>query len=201
MRVLSHLRREDGISLMELNITMALLGVLFAAFALVIGSVIRLGGEVEANSNLQTEVRAAVDTMAAELRQAYTGSDTDAPIESMSASEVVFDTPDRKTPFHVRRVGYRAISGRLEHREAISTDTDGHPWILTAYATAPWRQKFQSLQSTSVFTYKKSDGGTATTVGEIESIGISVTVATATAPNRPYTYRTSVTLRTPLPPP
>ena len=120
----------------------------------------------------------------------------------MSASTLVFDSPDRRQPFHVRRIGYQINSGRLERREAISTDTDGYPWALTGYTTAPWRQKFNSLTGTSVFTYGDECGATITNftqVGKVRTVRIAVTVATATAPTRPYTYQTSVTLRTPQP--
>ena len=49
---------------------MAVLGVFFATFATVVSSSIRHGSEIQEEAVLQTEVRASVDTLVADLRQA-----------------------------------------------------------------------------------------------------------------------------------
>jgi prepilin-type N-terminal cleavage/methylation domain-containing protein len=199
--VITRLRHEDGFSLPEMLVAMSLLGVLFAAFALTMGTTIRVGGEVESSSAIQTEVRAAVDTLAADLRQAYSGSDAVAPIESMSASAIQFFSPDRLNPFHLRRIGYQVSSGNLQRRMAVTTDTDGYPWTFNpaAITSAPWRTQARQLQSTSVFTYYNDSGTSTSTPAAVRTVGISVTVATQTSPANQYTYKTSVKLRTPAP--
>lgn len=196
---LRHPRREDGFSLPEMIVAMALLGVLFAAFALTMGTTVRIGGEVEANSSVQAEVRAAVDTLAADLRQAYSGSASVAPIESIGASSIQFFSPDRQQPFRLRRIGYQVAAGKLQRRMAISTDTDGYPWTMNpaSMASAPWITQARSLSSTSVFTYLDANGATTTNPASVRTVGISVTVAPITSPTRDFTYRTSVKLRTP----
>jgi prepilin-type N-terminal cleavage/methylation domain-containing protein len=193
------LRREDGFTLPELLVVMSLLGVLFGAFAMTMGTTIRIGGEVEAVSVTQTEVRSAVDTLAADLRQAYSGSSAVAPIESMSASAIQFFSPDRQLPFHLRRIGYQVASGQLQRRTAVSTDTDGYPWTMNpaSISSAPWIRQADSLTSTSVFTYVDEDGKSTAVPANVRTIRISVTVAPQTTPTRTFTYQTSVKLRTP----
>ena len=62
-RLARRLRAEDGVSLIEMLISMAVLGVFFAVFATVVGSSIRHGSEIQEQAVLQTEVRAAVDSL------------------------------------------------------------------------------------------------------------------------------------------
>jgi type II secretory pathway component PulJ len=197
--LLRNLRREDGYSLSEMLAAMGLLGVLFAAFALTMGTTLRVSGEVETNTIVQSEVRAAIDTLAADLRQAYSSGPGLAPIESMSASAIQFTTPDRQQPFHLRRIGYQVSSGNLQRRLSISTDTDGAPWTMSpaAITSAPWITQAGSLTSTAVFTYYNASGATTTTPSAVRTVGIRATVATQTSPTRVYTYQTSVKLRTP----
>ncbi|MCP9486943.1 MAG: prepilin-type N-terminal cleavage/methylation domain-containing protein [Gaiellaceae bacterium MAG52_C11] len=197
----TRLLRDDGFSLPEMMVAMALLSVLFAAFAVTMGTTLRIGGEVESNSDVQIAVRAAVDTLAADLRQAYSGSATVAPIESMSATAIQFFSPDRQLPFRLRRIGYQAAAGKLERRTATSTDTDGYPWTMNpaAITSAPWIEQADSLASTAVFTYLDASGATTTSTTAVRTVGIQVVVATQTSPTRQFTYQTSVKLRTPAP--
>jgi prepilin-type N-terminal cleavage/methylation domain-containing protein len=195
--ITARLRQEGGFTLIELMSSMIVLGVLFAAFATVMGSTIRTGSEVESNSVLQTQVRAAVDTLAADLRQAYSGNDTVAPIESMSGTAIQFTSPDKQQPFHLRRIGYQLASGSFDRRFATSTNTSGYPWTFPALSS--WVQQVPNVVAGTVFTYLKSDGTTATLAKDVDSVTISLTVATITTTTRTYTYKTSVTLRTPQP--
>lgn len=197
----TRLRREDGFSLAEMMVAMALLSVLFASFALTMGTTLRISGEVESNSVVQTAVRAAVDTLAADLRQAYSGSATVAPIESMSANAIQFFSPDRQQPFRLRRIGYQAAAGKLERRTATSTNTDGYPWTMSpaAITSAPWIAQADSLVSTSVFTFLDASGAATASTTAVRTVGIQVIVATQTSPTRQFTYQTSVQLRTPAP--
>ena len=51
--------------LVELVTAMAVLGIFFAAFATVVGSAIHHGSDIQEQAVSQTEVRAAVDVLAA----------------------------------------------------------------------------------------------------------------------------------------
>jgi prepilin-type N-terminal cleavage/methylation domain-containing protein len=186
-------RREDGFTLMEMLVAMALLGVLFAALALAVGSAIRHSSEVEEESTLQTETRAAIDRFAQDLRQAYTGEEDVAPIESIGSTQITFLSPDRATPFHLRRVSYRLSSGVFERAEAVSTDTDGAPWSIPALGG--WAKQVGSVVNTTVFTYLDEGGLPTNDPAAVRTVNVTLTVATPASPNRQSTYQTSVTVR------
>ena len=63
-------------TLSELLIVLAIMGVILAALAGVLSMSITQSSQIQEQSTLQSEVRATVDTMARELRQAYTGDST-----------------------------------------------------------------------------------------------------------------------------
>ena len=195
-RRLQSVRGEGGFSIVELLIGFIFIGLLFGLFATVVVSALRHGDEIDEQTTLQVEARAAVDNLAAELRQAYTGDDAVAPIEAVSANTLTFLSPDREQPFHLRRISYRLQSGVLQRAQAKSTDTDGYPWSIGALGG--WHSQVGSVVGTSLFTFYDSTGAVTTTPSAVSTVAIAVTVATKTSPNRKYTYRTSVSLRTPL---
>jgi len=105
---------------------MAVLSVAFAAFAALLGVLIRHSGETQERSTLQTEARAAIDRLVQDLRQANTG-DAGTPILSLGSSQITFLSPDRATPFRLRQIAYRVSGDRLERAMAVSTNTGGPP--------------------------------------------------------------------------
>jgi len=185
--------REGGFTLVELLIAMGLIGVIFALFSVVVSSTLRHGGQVEEQTVLQHEVRGTVERLAQDLRQAYSGVDDSSPIESISATQIQFLSPDRQQPFHLRRLAYRASGTSFQSARAISTDTDGAPWEIPALGS--WDTQFGSLVGTNVFTYLDENGVVTADPAQVRTVVIEVTVATSISPNRQYTYKTSVTLR------
>lgn len=183
-------RRQAGFTVIELLVGMLMLGILVAAFSALFGSTIRHSSEVEEQATLQVEARAAVDRLAQDLRQAYTG-DGSAPIESIGPTEIVFLSPDRQTPFHLRRVAYRLTNGRLERAEAASTDTDGPPWSIPALG--PFSVQVRSVENTTVFTFFDEAGAETADPAAVHTVGITLTVASS--PERRSTYGSNVTLR------
>jgi prepilin-type N-terminal cleavage/methylation domain-containing protein len=192
-RHLQFVRCERGFTLIELLVAMILMGLLAALFSTVISSAVQHGGEVEAKSVLQAEVRASVERLAQDLRQAYSGQDGVSPIESMSASAVQFLSPDRAEPFHLRRIGYQATGSQFQRRFATSTDTDGAPWVWPALGG--WATEVRSLASTSVFTYLDANGVATASPAAVETVVIRVVVRPYESRGRQYVYETSVTLR------
>lgn len=192
-RLRGRLRDERGFTLIELLVSMMVLGVLFAAFALVVGTTMRESGELEDNSVLQTQVRAGVDQLGRELRQMSYGDGTTMPIESFSASAIQFLMPDKGTPYYEQRIGYQVSSGALQRRLAKSTTTSGPPWTFGSLSA--WRTVADRLTTSSIFTYYDATGAVTATLANITTIKVTVTVATKTSPNRKYTYSISVTPR------
>ena len=187
------LRKDDGFTLIELIEAMALLSVLVASAAIVLTSIVRQGSEIQEQSVLQTEVRAAVDRIAQDLRQAYTGTGTSA-IETAADNDLQFLSPDRAEPFHVRRIAYRVSAGRLERAIATSTDTDGPPWDFPALGG--WEpQSAAAFVNPVVFTYFDSGGATPATLTDVRSVGVRVVAELPHTPGRQFTYGTAVTVR------
>ena len=139
----------------------------------VLASTVRDSGEVREDAVLQGEVRAAVDRLAQDLRQAYTG-DTTSPIETMTGTQLTFLSPDRGTPLHDRRIAYRLSSGTLERASATSTNTNGPPWTIPALGS--YQPAVASVRNATVFTYFDVTGATTATASNVASVTVTVQV-------------------------
>ena len=187
------LSSEQGFTLIELVISMVLIGIIFAIFSITMGATIRTSSEVQENSVLQGEVRATVDAMAKDLRQAYTGNGNPG-IEKMLPAEIQFLSPDRATPFHLRRINYKLQSGKIRRASSVSTNTGSAPWTFPASLSA-FQDQFGSVVNTTVFRYYDAAGVAATQTSDIASVSITITVANPASPSRQFTYATSVAMR------
>jgi prepilin-type N-terminal cleavage/methylation domain-containing protein len=189
------IRSESGFTLVEMLTAMTVFGILIAAYSGLLGSSIRHSTQIEEQTNLQVEARAAITQMGQDFRQAYDGDSntTTSPIESVSGTQFTFLTPDRAQPFHLRRVSYRLNAGSLERAFATSTDTDGYPWSIPTLSS--YKPMVGSIVNTSPFVYKTATGTTTTTASQVKTIEVTITVATKASPGRQYTYTNSFTVR------
>jgi prepilin-type N-terminal cleavage/methylation domain-containing protein len=185
-------RDERGFTIIELVVAMTLLVTVVGVAYPLLGSAIRHSSDIEERSVLQGEARSAVDRLTNELRQGYTG-DVTPPIETLTPAQITFLSPDRATPFHLRRISYRISGGVLERATAVSTDTDGPPWNLPVADT--WKRMVGSVQNPAVFTYLDAAGLTTTSAAAVRTVGVTLLVAARTSPGRMLTYQTSVKLR------
>jgi prepilin-type N-terminal cleavage/methylation domain-containing protein len=197
------LRQEDGLTLSELLVVLAIMGIILAALAGVLSMSITQSSQIQEQSILQTEVRATLDTMAREIRQAYTG-DTSYPIETATTTALQFRSPDKAVPAHNRRIAYRLSGGQIDRAQTASTDTDGAPWTgfaWTSFGSIPsgsWVKRFDSVKNAAVFSYYDKSGTLLTgtiTPSAVYRVVITVTVATKAAGTRLFTYSTSTSLR------
>lgn len=189
--------RRGGFTVIELLVAMVFIGMLFAAASMLFTSALRHNDEVMEESTIQTEVRAAIDTLAGELRQAYTGDDLVAPIESIGSTGLTFLSPDRASPFHLRRISYRVTDGTLERAVAASSNTDGPPWSIPALGE--WTPVVRSVSNATLFAYLDEAGVATTDPAAVRTVAVAVSVRPTTSGGRDFTYQTSVTLRTPMP--
>jgi prepilin-type N-terminal cleavage/methylation domain-containing protein len=196
MRRLRLLVRDDrGFTLIEMMVSIAVLGIFFAAFATVVGSAIRHSSEIQEQSVLQTEVRASVDSLVADLRQTSIAGDTTlSRISTATGTQLTFLSPDRQPLMHLRRISYQVTGGQLQRAIATSTNTTD-PWAIPALSA--WSTVARSIATTSipVFTYFDVNGASTSVPANINTVRIRVTVATATTPGRQFTYDTRVALR------
>jgi type II secretory pathway component PulJ len=192
----SALKNEGGITLIELLISMFILvTAVTVAWSALMTTTVKATGRAQELANLQTEVRAGVDALAADLRQAQC-NDTTLPVTTATTSQITFYSPDRATPYHLRQVSYRVSGGRLERAFQTSTNTGGPPWTMPGSLGA-WATLVGSVTSASPFTYKDASGNVTTTATAVASANVALVIAP-----RPglggtgSTYQTTIALRT-----
>lgn len=145
-------REESGFSLVELLTIMSILTVVVTAFTLILQTTLTRGATITEHATLESEGRAVVDSMAAELRQAACNG-TANPIVTATHTQLTFYTPDRQTPYHMREVSYALSGGALTEAQDTSTNdsTTGPPW--TGLTLGPAVQRIGSVANNVVFEY------------------------------------------------
>jgi prepilin-type N-terminal cleavage/methylation domain-containing protein len=194
-RLIKRLSGEHGFTVTEMLVSIAVLGIFFAAFSTVVSSSITTSSQVQEEAVLQTEVRAAVDALAADLRQATNAGDTTlSRISTASSTQLTFLSPDRAQPMHLRRIAYQVTGGQLQRASATSTNTVV-PWAIPALGA--WSTVARSLVSASpaVFTYFDAAGAATAVAANVSTVRIHVAVATAAQPTRQLVSDTRVMLR------
>jgi prepilin-type N-terminal cleavage/methylation domain-containing protein len=199
-RRLREVGRQDGFTLTEMLVSILVLGLLMACFSLVFSSALRHSDEIEEQSDLQAEVRPAIDRFAQDLRQAYSGNSATVAILSMSSSQITFYSPDRLTPFHLRKVSYRVNGGNFERALLTSTDTDGWPWVGLSGTPSNWSTLAGSVVSASAyFRYYDVTGAelnpASANPADVRTVNLKLVIATNTSPSRQVTYETSASVR------
>lgn len=200
----SNVRRlgdQRGFALPEMLMSIAVLSVLFALFATVMSTTITQSSQEQAVTVMQTETRAAMERFAQELRQAYSGDST-WPIESVdpASNTIRFLSPDRRDPFHLRRIEWRRSGSDLQRRSV--TGTDGTRGSLPAISSAEWTTaarttEASSIRNTTIFQFfaaREDDGDEPATTdpARVRRVVITLEVSTARQANRRFTYKTSV---------
>ncbi len=191
-RLTSPLHREHGLTMMELLVAMPLLMIMITALTLTLTTTTHWGDQVQEDAVIQTEARSAIAGIAEDLRQAYTGNGA-APIESMSPTQITFDSPDRSTPFRLRRISYRLLLGQLERQSATSTNAGAPPWTFPT--PTPWTKQLGSVVSPVAFSYLDSAGVTTTDPTAVRTVNLGFTISTGSSQGRRFTYQSTVTLR------
>ena len=173
--------REDGFTLVEMLSAMTVFAIVLASFSMVLSSSIRHSSELEEQSNLEVEARAAISSFAQDARQVYDGDANllTSPIESMSSTQITFLLA--RSPAAVPPPAHLLPPerhGQFQRAFATSTDTDGAPWSIPVLGATGSSSDRSS--STTTFAYKKADGTTATTPIDVKTIDMTLIVATKT---------------------
>jgi hypothetical protein len=113
----------------------------------------------------------------------------------MTGQQIRFLSPDRQTPFHLRRITYRVQSQKLERAAATSTNTNLPPWNFPGLP--PYQTEVGKVVNTNVFKYYDADGHETAIASDVAAVTIKLVVALPQNPGRQFTYATSVALRVP----
>jgi prepilin-type N-terminal cleavage/methylation domain-containing protein len=135
-------QNENGFTLIELSLVVALIGITSGMFAVTYGTMVTRSSEVSAQNILQTEVRGSLNQLVSDLRTATTGNATP-PIITFENNRITFYSPDRMQTSSLRKVEYWLdgtpsalaagclVSGGCTLRRRItrvtSYDTQGNP--------------------------------------------------------------------------
>jgi prepilin-type N-terminal cleavage/methylation domain-containing protein len=187
-------RSERGFTIVELLATMVVMGIVLGVFGQILVTTSRTSSRVEEQATLQNDVRVAVDRLTTDFRQATNANGT-SPVEALSGTGLTFDSPDRMTPFHLRRISYRLANGRLERSISTSTDSDGWPWVWPVAAPV-WTAEIGSVTNATAFTFYDAGGVVTTDPAAVRSARISVTVAPQQTQGGSASYTTLATIRT-----
>ena len=194
-RLRSRLGSEGGFTLIEMLVSISVLGIFFATFSTVIASSITHSTQIQEQAVLQTEARAAVDSLVADLRQSTRAGDPSiARISSATATQLTFTSPDRAPTMHLRRISYQVTGGQLQRKIDTSTNTTA-PWTIPALGAWGTVARGVGSSATPVFTYFDANGASTAVAANILTVRIRLPIATVQAPNRQVVYDTRVTLR------
>jgi len=193
MRRIRHLRSERGFTIVELLATMAVMSVVLVVFAQVLITTSHTSTRIEEQATLQNEVRASIDRLTTDFRQA-TNADGTSPVESLSGTTLTFDSPDRMTPFHLRRISYQVVNGVLSRSVTTSVDTDGWPWVWPA--AGPWQQEVGSVTTTTPFVFFDANGVATTDPNAVRSLRVTLNVAPQQKQGGSASYTAVASIRT-----
>ena len=185
---------EGGFTVPELLVGMVILAIVLVGFGQVLISTSKTSNRVEEQAMLQNDVRSALDRLTGDLREATNAHQT-SPVGTATATTLTFDSPDRSTPFHLRRISYRLSAGRLERSIVTSTSTGSWPWTFPVLPTA-WIPQVTSIQNAAVFTYYDDMGAVTTVPNAVHSVRVTLSVQPKQAQAPSTTYTDLVTIRT-----
>lgn len=209
------LREEHGFTLMELMIVLPMMTLILGSLVWLLSSFAGSSGQTQEETTLQTEARAAMTTLASEIRSAFVGDGT-SPIIAATPTSITFYSPDSyptvvsgttETSFHLRKITYSVVGGTLERQQTTSTNTypSGPPWTWPG-AAGPQTSVVGPVTNGDVFTYYSAAGAQAspptalafpvnTTTAGVRVVAIKLTLNAGGSPARTFTVQDTVALR------
>ena len=185
---------EQGFTVIELAVAMAIMGVLVGAFGQMLITTSKSSARTEEQATLQDLARTSITGLTRDLREATNTLGT-SPVESLSQTTLTFDAPDEATPFHLRRISYRLVGGELDRSVTTSLNTGNAPWQWPNTA-GPWIATLDSITNGSIFTYYDATGATTTDPTAVRSVRITLAVAPRQNQGGTSTYSALISIRT-----
>ena len=181
-----------GFTLIELLVAMTVLLIVIVPLASTLTAV-SWRTTITMNQDASLAVaRAAVETIAADVRDAYTSSAAMPAIVSMSGTQLTLYSPDRQQPFHLVENSFQLSGKNLQRAFATSTNTGGPPWTIAALGA--WTTLVGSVSNSTIFTYQDANGNATATPTKVSRVLVSVTI-TPTDGGPATSYQDSATIR------
>lgn len=190
-------RDQRGLTMVELLVTMPIALIVLGGLTITLVRTDHWGQQVQEQSAQQTDARALVSTFVSDFRQAYYG--IGAPVASgFNATSLTFYSPDRMSPFHLRKISYRLSGKQFQRSSLVSSQTFVDPppnWTFPG--TAGWTTLLPLVTNTDIFTYYDSNGAVynGTDPTQISRVDIKLTASTGGQQPRITTYTASAVLR------
>jgi prepilin-type N-terminal cleavage/methylation domain-containing protein len=220
-RVKRRLRGERGFTMIELLVAMPIMLVVMGGLILMLTNVTHWSSETQSETSLQTEARAALNRMEAEIRGTFVGDGTN-PIITATGSTITFDTPDTysttisgtapnqtESSFHLLQVSYRISNGTLQRQFKSTTNTypTAPPW--TWGSLGAWSTEVGTVNSitntTSVFSYYTAAGVQSSPqvpltfpisdTSGIVAVGVKLTLSTGGSQPEHFTVNDTIAIR------
>lgn len=188
--------RDSGVTLVEVAVAVSLLAVVLALVYGSFWSSTSTGANMQKRTDLLAATRLSLDSFERDLRQAYTGDSNTPVIESLSPTQISFFSPDRMTPFHVRRLIYRLNGTTLERSTTASSNTNGPPW--TFGTAGPFQAVLTDVVNAPIFAYSDADGNATTTPGAVRRVDLTIDVGASLSSPGPQRHKLSINLRSAL---
>ena len=189
---MSERRGDGGFTLVEVMVATAILGVVLALVFSALNGAVKQTAAAQSRAQIEADVRLTADAFVRDLRQAFTGDPSLNRIETMSATQITFYSPDRSTPYHLRKIAYRLSGTDLQRSVTTSSDSDGFPWVFGT--TGNYITQLQYVRNPVVFAYRDSDGNTTTVPAAVSAVDVTLTVDQDTT-SGPAAYTSTVTVQ------
>jgi prepilin-type N-terminal cleavage/methylation domain-containing protein len=188
------MRDERGFTMPEMLVTMVLMAIVLGAFGQMLITSSKTSNRVEEQAALQSDVRAAIERLTSDFREATTIGAGSA-VESVSGTAFTFDSPDRSTPYRLRRISYRLVNGELDRSTTTSTNAGSAPWTWPVTSGA-WIPQMSSITNPTPFTFYDAGGSPTTNPALVSSMRITLTVAPKQTQGGSATYGALISIRT-----
>jgi type II secretory pathway pseudopilin PulG len=184
-------QRQAGFTLVELSVTVALLMIVLVPILMSLRSSESSTGDIRKSTEARAQARAAIDLLTRDLRQAQTEDPTLMAVTEISASKITFHSPDKSTPYRLRKITYQLSGSTLTRSVAVGTYT-GSSWT---FPTAPAATVIENVKPGSTFAAKNRAGAATTAPADVRIVDVTVIVNGIPRPGAAQTFRQTVELR------
>jgi type II secretory pathway pseudopilin PulG len=187
-------QHQDGLTLVEMMVSVAILMLVLVPTLMSLRSSERSTNDLRTATEVRAQVRFAMDTLVRDFRQAQTADSSLAPVVSVSGTTLTFYSPDRSTPFRLRKITYTINGALLTRSVTVSTNSGAPPW--TFGTTTPASEFAFSLKPGSLFVAKNAAGAVTTTPADVRRLDVTLIVNGLPREGAAQTFTQSVETRT-----